>query len=190
MSQPARDQLPATTQQMRPAPPTACLFLLTHLRNSLMANPPSLLCQELCFPNNHFPSSSPAPSQACMCLAARSWWASACRQIQRGSCTGRSGLVLSVFFSIVGSTSPQALLHSTTFKMLDAVLVFLLDAEQPTGRACCRATWCRALCTLLLATRYPGETLQSQPQHMLSLRPANHERPGLGLKYPDFPLCL
>lgn len=98
MSQPTCNQLPTTTQQMRPAPPTAFLFLLTPLRSSLMANPPSLLCQELCSPNSHFPSSSPAPSHKPIC--AWQWEASVHLSADRftgRSCTGQSGLVFSIF---------------------------------------------------------------------------------------------
>lgn len=172
MSQPTCNQLPTTTQQMRPAPLPAFLFLLTPLRSILMANPPSLLCQELCSPNSHFPSSSPAPSHKPVCAWQReaSVHLSADRFTGR-SCTGQSGLVF--FFLTVGSTGLQALLHST-FKMLGAILLFIPTTEQPTARACCCATWSWALCTLLLASWYPRKTPQSQPQHVLSLRPANH----------------
>lgn len=98
MSQPTCNQLPTTTQQMRPAPLPAFLFLLTPLRSILMANPPSLLCQELCSPNSHFPSSSPAPSHKPVCAWQReaSVHLSADRFTGR-SCTGQSGLVFSIF---------------------------------------------------------------------------------------------
>lgn len=93
----ARDQLPATMQQIRPAPPTAGLFLLTPLRSSLMANPPSLLCQEPCSPNSHFPSSSSAPSQACMHSAARAGMHLSTGRFQGRSCTSQVVIAFSVF---------------------------------------------------------------------------------------------
>lgn len=81
----------ASVRQTRPAPLTDRLLAAVHsLRSSLMANPPSLLRQERCSPNNTAPA-APLPRPA------RGWSAGT---VTGKPCTSQSGLVFCIFLSI------------------------------------------------------------------------------------------
>lgn len=121
---------PQPCKKMRPASTTARLFLLTPLQSSLMANPPLLLWQEPVLQTAPSPV-APLPLLKPVC----SRWRGAGRCLSRAdseeSLPGwyRTISVFRVFFPIVKSTGVQALLHSTAFKNLGAILLFVPAAE-------------------------------------------------------------